>query len=121
MSAKILVIEDEYQIRENIADLLTLTGFDVLTAADGQAGIQNAVSWLPDLILCDVFMPIIDGFQVLESVRRNQAVSRTQFVFLTAKADIADVNQGMALGADDYLIKPFKLKELLSIINSRLL
>lgn len=120
MSAKILVIEDEFQIRENIADLLTLTGFDVLTAADGQEGIQNAVSWHPDLILCDVFMPLVDGFQVLASIRRNQSVARTKFVFLTAKADIADFNHGMALGADDYLIKPFKLKELLAIIQSRI-
>lgn len=120
MSAKILVIEDEFQIRENIADMLTLTGFEVLTAANGQEGIQNAVSWRPDLILCDVFMPLLDGFQVLELVRRDESVAATKFVFLTAKADIADVNQGMALGADDYLIKPFKLKDLLAIIRSRI-
>lgn len=120
MSAKILVIEDELQIRENIADMLMLTGFEVLTAADGQEGIRNAVSWRPDLILCDVFMPFLNGFQVLESIRQNQAVAKTKFIFLTAKADISDFKQGMALGADDYLLKPFKMKELLAIIQSRI-
>ena len=117
---KLLLIEDETLIRENLAELLTLNGFAVYVAANGKEGIVQATKQEPDLILCDVMMPEMDGFQTLEVIRANPSLSHTPFLFLTAKADMTDTRKGMALGADDYLTKPFTMDTLLTAIRARL-
>ncbi|SFE44324.1 response regulator [Spirosoma endophyticum] len=120
MSIQILVIEDVVQIRENIAELLTLNGYEVRMAEDGAIGIVEAKQWQPDLILCDIMMANLDGYQVLETIRTSPDLAHIPFIFLTAKADMVDLRQGMGLGADDYLTKPFLISDLLNAIDSRL-
>jgi DNA-binding NarL/FixJ family response regulator len=117
---KILFIEDEPAMRANIAEVLELEGYQPLTASNGREGAALAQRELPDLILCDVMMPELDGHGVLEALRDNPQTARIPFVFLTAKGDRGDVRAGMDLGADDYLIKPVPLKELLDAIQARL-
>ncbi|MEP7291736.1 MAG: response regulator [Chloroflexota bacterium] len=117
---KILVIEDERYLLEDITELLQYTDFEVQGANNGTLGVQIAESYLPDLIICDIMMPELDGYQVLEQIRSNPETANTSFIFLTAKADRDSVRQGMELGADDYLTKPFTSAELLTAINSRL-
>jgi CheY-like chemotaxis protein len=98
---KILVIEDDESIRANVLDLLAAEGFEGLGAADGRAGVELAVRHLPALIICDVLMPGIDGYEVLELLGATQATAVIPFVFLSARAERADVRRGMALGADE--------------------
>ncbi len=117
---KILVIEDEEQIRDNIQEILELEEFETIAASNGLVGIQLANSQNPDLIVCDVMMPELDGYEVLTALRRNVATATIPLIFLTAKADKSDLRQGMELGADDYLTKPFTPAELLSAIFTRL-
>jgi DNA-binding NarL/FixJ family response regulator len=116
----ILVIEDEPAMRANLQDILDLEGFLPLLAANGKEGIRLAREHTPDLILCDVLMPDMDGHAVLHALRADPATVRIPFVFLTAKGERTDVREGMDLGADDYLIKPVHVDELLRAINSRL-
>ena len=120
MLKQILIIDDVAQIRENIAEQLALNGYDVRTAEDGITGLKQARQWLPDLILCDIMMGSVSGYQVLESIRTCPDTAHIPFIFLTAKADMANLRQGMGLGADDYLTKPFLLRDLLNAIESRL-
>ena len=108
---KILVIEDEEIIRENILKLLKAEGFDVTGAENGAQGLNAAVSNLPDVIICDVMMPELDGYGVLMALRSNPVTATLPFVFLTSKADRSEMRQGMELGADDYLTKPFTKAE----------
>jgi two-component system, OmpR family, alkaline phosphatase synthesis response regulator PhoP len=117
---KILIIEDELQIRENIQEILELTGFTAITAANGLLGLQIARSSNPDLILCDITMPEMDGYGVLQELRQDPLTAMLPLIFLTAKVDRHDLRQGMELGADDYLTKPFEAEELLRAIDSRL-
>jgi CRP-like cAMP-binding protein/CheY-like chemotaxis protein len=117
---KILVIEDNDDIRESIAEILVLAGYDVFEAADGKAGVELATGKLPDLILCDIMMPELDGYGVLYLLNKNPQTTATPFIFLTAKAERMDMRKGMEMGADDYLVKPFDDVELLSAIESRL-
>ncbi|HAJ60286.1 MAG TPA: GGDEF domain-containing response regulator [Cyanobacteria bacterium UBA8543] len=117
---KILVIEDEEFLRENIVELLDAEGFEVISAENGHDGINLAKAMVPDLILCDVMMPRIDGYGVLMALRHESTTAAVPFIFLTAKAAKADFRQGMELGADDYLTKPFTRAELLGAIASRL-
>lgn len=117
---KILVIEDETSVRENILDLLEAESFETLAAADGTIGIDLAVSEVPDLILCDLMMPNIDGYEVLKKLNLQAATATIPFIFLTARTAKADLRKGMDLGADDYLTKPFTRSELLNAIMSRL-
>ena len=117
---KILLIEDETSVRENLLDLLEAEGFETITAANGKVGIDLALSQAPDLILCDLMMPELDGYGVLQKLRQEALTATTPFIFLTAKSTRMDFRQGMDLGADDYLTKPFTRAELLSAINSRL-
>ena len=116
----ILIIEDETAIRELISGLLFLEGFDVVEAINGKEGIAIAQSVLPDLIICDVMMPEIDGHGVLEALQKNPQTATIPFIFLTAKGTRQDVRYAMNLGADDYLIKPFSNEELLEVIQIRL-
>ncbi|MEA5513720.1 EAL domain-containing response regulator [Nodularia sp. UHCC 0506] len=117
---KILVIEDEESVRENLLDLLESENFETITAANGAIGIDLAVSVVPDLILCDMMMPEIDGYGVLTAVRQEPLTATIPFIFLTAKSAKADFRQGMDMGADDYLTKPFTRAELLRAIMNRL-
>ncbi|MBD2122559.1 GGDEF domain-containing response regulator [Trichocoleus sp. FACHB-262] len=117
---KILVIEDDLPVRENILELLEAEEFDVIGAENGAVGVQMARKHLPDLILCDVMMPELDGHGVLATLRTDPATAAIPFIFLTAKADKTDFRQGMNLGADDYLTKPCTADELLGAIAARL-
>ena len=116
----ILVIEDDNSIRENITEILLYEEFQVDTAPNGEIGIEKAREIEPDLILCDVNMPGIDGHGVIQALREIPALAATPFIFLTALGDRKDVREGMELGADDYLTKPFKTADLLRAIETRL-
>lgn len=118
---KVLVIEDELFVRENIVDLLEAEDFEVFSTENGILGILWAQENLPDLVICDVMMPEINGHDVLAEMRELPETMLTPFIFLTAMADKGDIRHGMELGADDYLTKPFTREELLSAIDSRLL
>lgn len=117
---KILIIEDDLNVRENIFQLLSKVGYDVTAAVDGFEGIDKAINMFPDLILCDVMMPGIDGYDVLRRLANEPATAMIPFIFLTAKTEMSDLRDGMDLGADDYLTKPFKAGTLLKAIESRL-
>jgi DNA-binding response OmpR family regulator len=117
---KILLIEDNEEIRENTAEILELAAYKVFTAEDGKAGVEIALKEKPDLILCDIMMPVLDGYGVLHMLQKNPETQRTPFIFLTAKTERSDMRKGMELGADDYITKPFTGAELLSTIESRL-
>ena len=117
---KILIIEDEPLLRANILDLLAAEEFDAIAAENGAIGVQLALSHLPDLIISDVMMPELDGYGVVQALRQNPMTATIPFIFLTAKVDRADLREGMSLGADDYLTKPFRPKELLKAIATRL-
>lgn len=117
---KILVIEDEDSVRENILDLLEAENFETLSAPDGKIGIELAISQVPDLILCDLMMPNVDGYEVLKKLHEEAATATIPFIFLTARTAKSDLRKGMDLGADDYLTKPFTRSELLNAIISRL-
>jgi signal transduction histidine kinase len=118
--AKILVIEDEESIRENILELLEAENFEGMGAINGKVGIKLAIEQIPDLILCDMMMPEIDGHGVLKALRAEPLTATIPFIFLTAKADKSDVRTGMELGADDYITKPCTPQELLKAIAIRL-
>jgi len=121
MSArKILVIEDEADLRANVARFLKAEGYEVLTAENGASGVDLAVRQMPDLIVCDITMPEMDGFGVLFSLRENVTTSNIPFIFLTASTRTYDRNWGVELGANDYITKPFKLEQLLDAIRKRL-
>lgn len=117
---KILLIEDEHMLRDDIADWLTLEGYEVVTAADGVEGAAAAVAHLPDLIISDIMMPRMDGYGVLLEIRANPLTQLTPFLFMTAKVSHDDVRSGMGLGADDYITKPFNRVELLKAIQTQL-
>jgi len=117
---KILIIEDEQSLREDVSELLGYEGFEVSSAENGLLGIQKAKELIPDLIICDVMMPEMDGYQVLSELRTTPKTNQVPFIFLTAKASRSDMRRGMELGADDYLTKPFTHQELLACIYSRL-
>jgi EAL domain-containing protein (putative c-di-GMP-specific phosphodiesterase class I)/ActR/RegA family two-component response regulator len=117
---KILIIEDEELVRENIIDLLEVEDFETIAAANGRIGVHLAISEGPDLILCDMMMPELDGYGVLTALRQERTTATIPFIFLTAKSAKSDFRQGMDMGADDYITKPFTRAELLSAIMNRL-
>ncbi|ELR71995.1 transcriptional regulator, Crp/Fnr family [Fulvivirga imtechensis AK7] len=117
---KILVIEDNKEIRENIVEILELDGYKTVEAGNGKEGVQKALEELPDLIICDIMMPELDGYGVLHILVKKEATANIPFIFLTAKAERTDMRKGMNLGADDYLTKPFEDTELLDAIEIRL-
>jgi two-component system, sensor histidine kinase and response regulator len=116
----ILIIEDEPQVRANLREILNLNDFETLTAPNGQEGLLAAQDTLPDLILCDVSMPQLDGYGVLQALRQNPQTSPIPIIFLTAHTDRPEVRHGMELGAADYLTKPCSPKDLLRAINTQL-
>jgi EAL domain-containing protein (putative c-di-GMP-specific phosphodiesterase class I)/ActR/RegA family two-component response regulator len=118
--SRVLVIEDELPIRELICELLQIENYEVLEAENGEEGLALARLHLPDLIICDVMMPNLDGYQVLEKLQGQTETANISFIFLTAKGTNQDVRRGMKLGADDYLIKPFNSEDLLDAVTTRL-
>lgn len=117
---KALIIEDNDDIREGTAEILDLAGYETFTAKNGKIGVELAVKHLPDIILCDIMMPELDGYGVLYLLQKNPQTVNIPFIFLTAKAERADMRKGMEMGADDYLTKPFDDVELFNAIESRL-
>ncbi len=115
----ILLIEDNVEIRENTAEILELANYKVITAANGKVGVQSALQQKPDLIICDVMMPELDGYGVLHLVNKNPELAGIPFIFLTAKAERNDFRKGMEMGADDYVTKPFTDIELLNAVEAR--
>jgi DNA-binding response OmpR family regulator len=116
----VLIIEDNQDVRENMAELLELENYKVSTAEDGEKGVEMARLLKPDIIICDIMMPKLNGYDVLLRLREDKTTASIPFVFLTAKTERIDVRKGMNLGADDYLIKPFEESELIAVIASRL-
>jgi DNA-binding response OmpR family regulator len=117
---KILVIEDHPRMRENIALLLQLAEYEVVSAADGRRGVELAGTEKPDLVLCDVMMPGMDGYSVLRALREDKTTAKLPFIFLTARGEHADQRAGLERGADDYLTKPVTKEELLAAVAARL-
>jgi CRP-like cAMP-binding protein/CheY-like chemotaxis protein len=117
---KILLIEDNPEMRENTAEILTLANYSVSTAENGKEGVRLAQTEKPDLIICDIMMPELDGYGVLHMLSKNQETASVPFIFLTAKAEKTDQRKGMSMGADDYLTKPFDDMELLGAVEVRL-
>ena len=116
----ILIIEDDTVLRETTAEILELENYGVITAANGKRGIEQAKIMVPDLIICDIMMPELDGYDVLKTLSEDEKTKRIPFIFMSAKTEMLDVRKGMDLGADDYLTKPVKEELLLSAIESRL-
>ncbi|UKM63561.1 response regulator [Flavobacteriaceae bacterium GSB9] len=117
---KVLLIEDDVILRENTAELLELSGYQLITAPNGKAGVEAAKANLPNIVVCDIMMPELDGYGVLEELAKNENTKHIPFIFLSAKTERKDVRKGMDLGADDYITKPFEEEELISAIESRL-
>jgi DNA-binding response OmpR family regulator len=116
----ILLIEDDVILRENTSELLELSNYNVVTAPNGKIGLELAKTTLPDIIVCDIMMPELDGYGVLEGLSSSETTKHIPFIFLSAKTERKDVRKGMDLGADDYITKPFEEEELISAIESRL-
>jgi CheY-like chemotaxis protein/CRP-like cAMP-binding protein len=117
---KVLLIEDDTVLRENTAELLELSNYNVITAANGKIGLEIAKTEMPDIIVCDIMMPILDGYGVLEGLSKQSDTKFIPFIFLSAKTERQDVRKGMDLGADDYITKPFNEDEIISAIESRI-
>ncbi len=120
ISKKILVIEDDARTRNMYLDSLNSEGFETISASNGTAGIQQALSHLPDLVICDVLMPDMDGYSVLKQLRQNSLTAVIPFIFLTGRGSKEDFRKGMESGADDYLVKPATAEQLLKAIATRL-
>ncbi|PVW15878.1 response regulator [Marixanthomonas spongiae] len=116
----ILLIEDDAALRENTEELLTLSDYRVITAPNGKLGIEKAKTEIPNIIICDIMMPEVDGYGVLNELSLNDSTQHIPFIFLSAKTEHKEIRKGMDLGADDYLTKPFDEDELLSAVESRL-
>lgn len=117
---KILLIEDNEDVRNNTAEILELSDYKVILAENGKIGVEKAIENKPDLIICDIMMPVLDGYGVLHAVHKNDAIKNIPFIFLTAKTERNDFRKGMELGADDYITKPFSGTELLNAVDSRI-
>lgn len=117
---KVLLIEDNPEMRENTAEILELASYKVLTAQNGKEGVQLTGEFKPDIIICDIMMPELDGYGVLHLLSKDESTANIPFVFLTAKAEKEDYRKGMTMGADDYLTKPYDDVELLNIVEMRL-
>ena len=117
---KILLIEDNEDVRDNTSEILESANYKVIVAENGKTGVEKALEYLPDLIICDIMMPVLDGYGVLQAIHKNDKLKNIPFIFLTAKTERGDFRKGMELGADDYITKPFSGTELLSAVDSRL-
>jgi len=119
MNRKVLIIEDNDDIREGTAEVLELAGYETFSAKHGKSGVEMALQHMPDIILCDIMMPELDGYGVLYLLNKNPKTASIPFIFITAKTERADMRKGMEMGADDYLTKPFDDIELFKAIESR--
>jgi CRP-like cAMP-binding protein len=117
---KILIIEDNEALRENTAEILTLANYDITTAENGKIGVENAIANPPDLIVCDIMMPVLDGYGVFQIISKHPNLKHIPFIFLSAKSERTDLRKGMEMGADDYITKPFSESELINAIRTRL-
>src|SRR6185312_3789243 len=117
---KVLLIEDNQEMRENTSEILAFAGYKVVAAADGEKGVEAARKEKPDLVICDIMMPGLDGYGVLQTLSKEVETASIPFIFLTAKADRTDMRKGMNMGADDYLVKPFDETELINALETRL-
>lgn len=120
MTKKVLLIEDDAILRENTAELLEFSNYEVIVASNGEIGVEKAKSENPDIIVCDIMMPVLDGYGVFEILSQVEDTKFIPFIFLSAKTERKDVRKGMELGADDYITKPFSEDELVNAIKSRL-
>lgn len=116
----LLIVEDEEDIRENIKEVFELSGDEVFSAANGADGLNLARKLKPDLILCDISMPVLDGFQLKKALANSKITSSIPFIYLTAKADLLSMREGMNLGADDYIVKPIHAKDLVNTVYKRI-
>jgi len=117
---KILIIEDNLEVRENTAEIVELANYKVLTADNGKSGVELALQEIPDLIICDIMMPVLDGYGVYHLLSKHSKTASIPFIFLTAKSEKSDFRKGMEIGADDYIAKPSEGVELLNAIQIRL-
>ena len=117
MIKTVLVIEDNLDIRENTAEMLELEGFDVITAEDGQEGLELAIKHCPAVILCDIMMPKLNGYEVLKQLKENEKTLNIPFIYASASVEKKEVKHAMQLGADAYIRKPFDLNELMELVN----
>lgn len=120
MQRTILIIEDNPQILDNISEILELDGYAILRAQNGKQGVETAIANRPDLIICDITMPVMDGYAVLHMLQKNEISQNIPFIFLSAKNERTDIRKGMQLGADDYISKPFDPTDLLNVVEVRL-
>lgn len=120
LAKTILIIEDNEEILDNTAEILGLAGYDVITANNGKEGFEKAKKHSPNVIICDIMMPVLDGYGVIHLLNRSPELQQIPFIFLSAKTERSDIRKGMELGADDYITKPFSETELLNAIESRL-
>jgi two-component system OmpR family response regulator len=116
---KIVIIEDSNSLRENLHELFALKGYNVLSLPTGHEAIDKLINFSPDIILCDILLPGKDGYQILAEVRKNDELKKAVFIFITAKSDSVQIREGMNLGADDYLTKPFSFDDLMAAIKTR--
>ena len=117
---KILLIEDNEALRDNTAEILGLANYEVFTAENGKVGVEMAMANPPDLIICDIMMPVLDGYGVFQIISKNLELQHIPFIFLSAKSERTDLRKGMEMGADDYITKPFTDAELINAIRARL-
>lgn len=117
---KVLVIEDNSELLENISELLSLSNYSVISASNGIDGIRMAINEKPDLVICDIMMPQLDGYGVFHAIQRHEDLQQIPFIFLTAISDSGEIRKAMSLGADDYIMKPFDQTDLLSTVENRL-
>jgi len=121
MKQKILLVEDNCLLRENTTEMLELYNFTVLSASNGEEGLALAVKLTPDLILSDIKMPVMNGYHFLEHIRKEPSLSNTRFVFFTAACEKKEIDFGLTMGADDYILKPFTETDLLTKLKKHLL
>ena len=115
---KILLIEDNDALRDNTAEILTLAGYEVISAENGKIGVEKAMANPPDLIVCDIMMPVLDGYGVYQIISKNEALQHIPFIFLSAKSERNDLRKGMEMGADDYITKPFSQRLLIARVKA---
>lgn len=117
---KILFVDDEPNVRETIKELLVFKSYDVRTAANGQEALDILEYWMPDLIICDMVMPVMNGSELHENIKKNKYLSTIPFIFLSAKNEVELIRKCLQDGADDFLTKPFKFNELILVVTARL-
>ncbi len=114
----VLIIEDDPHIRNNIIEILQFEGYDTVSASNGKDGIQTALSQSPDIIFCDLMMPHMDGYEVLEILKSSPATQNIPFIFVTARTETETIQKGMEMGAFDFLLKPFKAETIFKMLKS---